>query len=68
MAKRKAIKKDGQVYDLPIKQGSPQAELTPRQKYWLNKKREPATVKKLPGRNDPCICGKDIKYKKCCLK
>ena len=68
MAKRKSIKKDGKVYDLPVKQGSPQAKLTPRQKYWFNKKREPITVEKMPGRNYPCICGKDVKYKKCCLK
>lgn len=26
------------------------------------------TVKKKPGRNDPCTCGSGIKYKKCCGK
>ena len=27
----------------------------------------PAPGTKLPGRNDPCVCGSGRKYKKCCL-
>ena len=68
MAKARKIRKDGKVYDLPVKQGSPTAKLSRRQQYWANRPNVPITVEKMPGRNDPCICGKDIKYKKCCLK
>ena len=29
----------------------------------------PTLIKnKIPGRNDPCICGSGKKFKKCCLK
>jgi uncharacterized protein YecA (UPF0149 family) len=27
----------------------------------------PAAGTKLPGRNDPCLCGSGKKFKKCCL-
>jgi hypothetical protein len=27
-----------------------------------------APVRKRPGRNDPCLCGSGIKYKRCCLR
>ena len=27
----------------------------------------PASGQKLPGRNDPCICGSGKKFKKCCM-
>jgi hypothetical protein len=27
----------------------------------------PAPGQKLPGRNEPCICGSGKKFKKCCL-
>jgi hypothetical protein len=29
---------------------------------------EPAPGQKLPGRNDPCVCGSGKKFKKCCLR
>ena len=32
----------------------------------LLNKHEAVTVDKVPGRNDPCICGSGNKYKKCC--
>lgn len=31
-----------------------------------SEKPKPVTVAKLPGRNDPCLCGSGKKYKKCC--
>jgi SWIM/SEC-C metal-binding protein len=37
------------------------AELT-----MLINKQEAVKVDKVPGRNDPCICGSGNKYKKCC--
>ncbi|OUR60509.1 zinc chelation protein SecC [Colwellia sp. 39_35_sub15_T18] len=32
----------------------------------LLNKHDTITVDKVPGRNDPCICGSGNKYKKCC--
>ena len=32
----------------------------------LLKKPETVTFEKVPGRNDPCVCGSGKKYKKCC--
>ncbi|MDO6718951.1 SEC-C metal-binding domain-containing protein [Psychrosphaera sp. 1_MG-2023] len=32
----------------------------------LLNKAETVKVDKLPGRNDPCVCGSGQKYKKCC--
>lgn len=32
----------------------------------LLNKQEAVQVDKLPGRNDPCVCGSSKKYKKCC--
>lgn len=29
--------------------------------------RQPMKAIKLPGRNDICLCGSGLKYKKCCL-
>ncbi|GAI99903.1 unnamed protein product, partial [marine sediment metagenome] len=29
---------------------------------------EPIMVDKMPGRNDPCLCGSGKKYKNCCLR
>lgn len=28
---------------------------------------QPIIKEKVPGRNEPCLCGSDKKYKKCCL-
>lgn len=32
----------------------------------LLNKQESVKIEKVPGRNDPCICGSGNKYKKCC--
>lgn len=33
----------------------------------LDRKRKPVKIDLLPGRNDPCACGSQKKFKKCCL-
>ncbi len=33
-----------------------------------NRKPNPVTKEKRPGRNDPCHCGSGLKYKKCCAQ
>lgn len=32
----------------------------------LLNKQDTVTLEKVPGRNDPCVCGSGNKYKKCC--
>jgi len=35
---------------------------------WIREQKEKAKAYKGLNRNDKCICGSDLKYKKCCLK
>tara|TARA_Y100000004_G_C8841850_1_gene380856 strand:- start:727 stop:876 length:150 start_codon:yes stop_codon:yes gene_type:complete len=43
-------------------------KLTPRQKYVkMKRKLKPIRVEKTQ-RNDPCPCGSNVKYKKCCME
>lgn len=65
--KARKIKKHGETWELPVNQGSPMAGLSRRQRYWANKRRVPITVEPKLGRNEPCHCGSEKKYKKCCL-
>jgi uncharacterized protein len=35
---------------------------------WLESRDQPDRSARPPGRNDPCVCGSGLKYKKCCGK
>ena len=37
------------------------------QEHGLGHRHQPYIAPKVPGRNEPCSCGSEKKYKKCCL-